>query len=313
MTDIQLRKQVFIVYGALRSGSTLLRLLLDAHPEISCSGERDFMLDYISGAPGALTLDREGLAQDRIFRNSRLDVPSASDGQDAFFEMARQDMERAGKSLHVLMLHRHLGRLEEVFPEAKIIHLIRDPRDVARSSIGMGWAGNTWFGVDHWLGTERVWDRHPDITRNAFTLSYEDLLEHPQDKLEQLCAFMGVPFSEKMYEFSETSTYSALDPSLAFQWRRRQTPDQIADVEFKVGDLLRARGYTPQSDPVRPTGTVRRWVLFLQNKLFRLRFRARRYGWGDTTVVILSDKLRWPALATKARGRVEQRNIEALK
>lgn len=313
MTETAAAPELVIVYGALRSGSTLLRLLLDAHPEISCSGERDFMLDYITEGPDEQGLDRAGLEKDRIFKAAQLDMPKSSNGAEAFFEMAQQDRAKAGKRVHVLMFHRHLGRLKTVFPDARIVHLIRDPRDVARSSIGMGWGGSTWYGVDHWLGTERDWDRHPEITESAFTLRYEQMLETPQETLEALCAFMGLPFSEKMYEFSERSTYSALDASLAYQWRRKQTQDQIADVEYKVGPLLEARGYTPHREPVRPTGAVRKLVLYLQNKFFKVTFNARRYGWRDTLLVVVSNKLRQPGLAAQARIRMEQIHIQLLK
>jgi hypothetical protein len=55
-------------------------------------------------------------------------------------------------------VHRHYDRLLRLWPEARFIHLVRDPRDVASSCIGMGWAGNVWTGVTRWIEAERLWD-----------------------------------------------------------------------------------------------------------------------------------------------------------
>jgi len=55
-----------------------------------------------------------------------------------------------------LSIHRNAPKTA-VLPEAKIVHLRHDPR-VARSSIGMGWARYSYFGVEHWIGTEIRWD-----------------------------------------------------------------------------------------------------------------------------------------------------------
>ena len=52
-----------------------------------------------------------------------------------------------------------VDRLTRIWPDARFIHLVRDPRDVARSVIPMGWAGNTWVGVERWMEAERLWDR----------------------------------------------------------------------------------------------------------------------------------------------------------
>ena len=56
-----------IAYGALRSGTTLLRLMLDMHPGLSCPGETDFLLDFTSIAPdGTVTIDADRLGRNRI-------------------------------------------------------------------------------------------------------------------------------------------------------------------------------------------------------------------------------------------------------
>ncbi|TCP39540.1 sulfotransferase family protein [Rhodovulum marinum] len=304
---------VFVLYGALRSGTTLVRLLLDAHPDIGCPGERDFMLDHLEQNGADLVLNAGDLELDRIFRASGLPVPDVREGEAAFRTMLAGDRARSGKKVHVLVLHRELGRLRQLCPEARIIHLLRDPRDVARSSIGMGWAGNTWHGIDHWLGTERDWDRLAIPEERVFTLRYEDLLAAPKDQLSRLCAFLGLSYSPAMLDYAQHSTYEAIDPRLAFQWRSKQSPREIAEVEYKLGHLLEARGYRPSGAVVGPPGVIRRARLALQNKLHTWKVRTERYGYVDPVLVMLAGRLRWKSLGRGAQLRIDRKTQGYLK
>lgn len=60
------------------------------------------------------------------------------DGAGAFLEMLDADRSQTAKLIHVVVMRRGLDRLLQVLPQARSIHLLRDPRDVARSSIAMG-------------------------------------------------------------------------------------------------------------------------------------------------------------------------------
>ena len=122
----------------------------------------------------------------------------------------------------VLMLHRGLDRLLDLYPEARIVHMLRDPRDVARSSIGMGWAGHVYFGVDHWIKTERGWGRclHRIPEDRRMELRYDDLIRTPHETLTRLCRFAGLDFDPAMLSYDSQSSYAAPDTSLIDQWRR---------------------------------------------------------------------------------------------
>ena len=173
----ELDENLFVFYGSLRSGTTLMRLMFDAHPEISCPGERDFMFDYLGHRQD---YDPQKLATDRIFQSAELTLPQTKNGIEAFQQMLAEDRAKSPKQIYVLILHRGLEAAMQAMPNAKFIHLLRDPRDVARSSIGMGWAGNTWYGVNHWLTTEQQWDQAITPERAVLNLRYEDLLDDPK-------------------------------------------------------------------------------------------------------------------------------------
>lgn len=278
MTAPALPAAPVFVFGALRSGTTMLRLMLDAHPGLSNPGEADFLFDHLDLAAAPPRYDREALTDSRIFRDRGLTLAPGLDGLDLLADLLAQ-LDAKAPGLTSLNIHRHPERLAAALPGARVIHLLRDPRDVARSAIGMGWAGAAWHGVEGWIATEAAWDRAaPGFAAGAvLELRFEDLLADPEARLGEICAFLGVPYAPEMLAYPEASTYDAPDPKLAQQWRRKASAREVAEVEARAGDLMRRRGYPPEGDGAAP-GPLRRAELALRNRLAVWRFRARRYG-----------------------------------
>lgn len=309
-----LEDEVFVFYSALRSGSTLLQLMLDGHPQISCPSERDFLLDHLTRQPGGrLVLDRDALSRDRIFRASRLRLPETDDGVAAFWDLVAQDQARTPGQKLVIELHRNLDLLREIFPTARFVRLARDPRDVARSSMKLGWAGTTWHGIDHWIDTERGWEAHAPKADDICALRYETLVSDPKTHLSRICDFVGVAYDAAMLGYTDYTNYDPVDPTLAFQWKRVQSPGEIRDVEYKVGDLLTARGYMPsQRHPVAPS-RWRKLMLTVQNKRFVWSRRIRRFGLRDTVLVFLANRTGINNVGRAAQLRIDQKVQQSLK
>lgn len=229
-----------IAYGALRSGTTLLRLMLDMHPGLSCPGETDFLFDFTAIAPdGRVTIDADRLGRNRIYRASRARLDPALPGREALIDMIGQLRDRPDQCV-VLMMHRGIETALRLFPDTPILHMLRDPRDVARSSIGMGWAGTVYHGVEHWLRTEREWDRAMAAfpgTR-TMTLHYERLILAPAEELARITSFVGLPFDPAMLDYHRASTYDPPDASLVEQWRRNQTARDLGLVEARLGPFV---------------------------------------------------------------------------
>lgn len=73
---------VVIVFGALRAGTTMLRLMLNGHPDLACIGENDYLVDALEkDENGTLRLDRAALAEARIFQSSGLSLPPRRTGR----------------------------------------------------------------------------------------------------------------------------------------------------------------------------------------------------------------------------------------
>lgn len=278
---------VVFVYGALRSGTTVFRLMLDAHSRIANPGEMDFLFDFLSPSsthPTGWRYDLDALTLSRIFQSKALTVVPGLDGLDllaAFLDQLRA--AHAGQVLSI-NIHRHIDRVVTILPHVRVIHMLRDPRDVARSSVAMGWAGTLYHGVGHWLGTERDWDRGVGDTVQVCDLRYEDLFADLDVTLRGICDFLGLPYDPRMLTYYENTTYDAPDASLIQHWRTKADPAQIALLEHRAGPLMTARGYRPEMPPVDPgAGVLLR--LGLRDRVSKWRFGRRRYGvsvyWGE--------------------------------
>lgn len=292
MSDAKGQKPVF-VYGALRSGTTVFRLMLDSHPGLSNPGEFDFIFDHLKKDPlsGRWVYDFDALRLDRGFTGRTLEIADSDDGTTVATHFVDQ-LRRLGHGHFTLNVHRNLEKIAVIFPDAKIIHLVRDPRDVARSSIGMGWAGTTYFGIDHWLETELEWDAFASRfdPHNVMELRFEDLILHPQAELERVCRFVGVPFSPEMLNYHTRSSYEAPDASAIQQWKKKQRPREIALVELKTRKLLLERKYELSGYPLDPPGALEEISLFWADKKYKWKFDCRRYG----VVNVAMEKLtRW--------------------
>lgn len=274
------------LFGSLRSGTTLLRLMVDAHPDLANPGETDFLFDHLDLNCDPPRYDLEALRIDRFFKARGLHLPSGLDGLDLLEEMLRQ-LFAAAPGHTSLNIHRHPEKLAAACPQARVVHLVRDPRDVARSSIGMGWAGTLYHGVKHWIETEEAWTRAAPIfvESQILELRYEALVRNPEQELRRLCVFLGVEWNPRMLDFHETSTYSPIDAKLAEQWRRRSSMREIRHVEARAAPLMERLGYSPVGRPPKAPGPLERMLLSLRNKATVWRFGTKRFGlrlfWGE--------------------------------
>lgn len=302
-------QRLYVMFGSLRSGTTLFRLMLDAHPRLVCPGETDFLTDHLVKAGGKWRYDLEALSKDRIFRASQARLPDTDEAVPAFRQMIT-DLLGKDEGRLVLVAHRGLDRLLELCMDLSVLHIVRDPRDVARSAIGMGWAGNVFYGVDTWLKTEREWD---DLkTRFApdeqFEVRYESLVRDPEAALTDTCRFLGLAYDPAMTGYFRNSSYDRPDPKLAEQWREKLDVQEIGLVEQKIGHFLENRGYGPSGHPPVSPGVFMRLALWAGNKRGIWAWRIRRHGWRDPVISTLGRRLGLPVLARSANSRMAQTN-----
>ena len=119
-------------------------------------------------------------------------------------DFLRQKRVSSGGKPHVgATVHRNFDRLRFLWPDAQYIHLIRDPRDVARSVLQKGWAGNIYQASEFWIQAENCWDSL--VTQlssdQAIQIHYEDLVRRNEVVLTEICRFVGVDYSQKMLDY----------------------------------------------------------------------------------------------------------------
>lgn len=308
-----------LLYGALRSGTTMLRLMLDGHPRLTCPGETDFLTDHLRPAPGTPTgwrYDLEALAADRIFRASPANLPETDEAEAAFAAMIADLGEGAGEDgTLVLVAHRGLDRLLDLRPRMPVLHLLRDPRDVARSAVGMGWAGNSYYGAETWLKTEAAWEasRQRLPLDQVHTLRYESLVRQPEAELDRVMDFLGLAYDPGLLTYAEHSTYAPPAPDLAEQWRQQQDQRELGLLEPRLGRLMEARGYAASGAPAITPGPGRRLGLWLQNKRGVWGHRIGRYGVIDPLLLAAGTRLHLAPLARGAQARIDRKKIARLK
>ena len=288
----------------------MFRLMLNAHPHLVCPGEADFLTDHLrKDADGRWSYDLEALSRNRIFQTSRARLPDTTEALPAFRQMA-SDLLGDDDGTLIIVAHRGLDRLLELCGGLNILHVVRDPRDVARSAIGMGWAGHVYYGVDTWLRTEREWQACADRLSRSRVLEvrYETLVRDPEGMLTDICHFLGHDYDPAMLKYAEASNFDRPDPKLAEQWRSKQSPVEVGLVEQRLGDLLVDRGYSPSGHPKIVPGPLMRLALWAQNRRGTWAWRVRRHGWRDPILATLARRLRMPSLATAANARMQQTN-----
>lgn len=281
-TDEPKAHSTFVLFGSARSGTTLLASCLDLHDEIVVPDETDFIV------PMAFVLSRvsnprlgKDLIQKLICRTDRFsyslgEYVSAWDIRkavrradynmgsilDSVYQMVAK---RAGKRFGGDKSPNDIGNLSILLQQKlqtsgiKIIHLVRDIRDVVLSLQHTAWAPMKGMGAPApWQGSNlqlaKAFVDHPNYHR----LRFEDLVVHPREELERLCRFLNVPFQEKMLDHENRGTrYRKVEhhrnigqpfrPDRINVWRHEMSPEVRNRVEEIAGDALSYFGYSVSS------------------------------------------------------------------
>ena len=212
-----------MIVGSPRSGTTLLRLMLDAHSELAIPPETGFLTLTNKLTETADTL-REKFFEQIVNHSSWPDfeIPhetfwdaltqitpfSLSEGYRTFYGLyaARHGKRRCGDKTPIYC--RHLNAIRHVLPEARFIHIIRDGRDAALSLRQMwfspGWdietQASTWR--DCVLAARRAGVGHNDYME----VRYEDLVLNTRETLGQVCAHVRLNYEEGMLNYYKQAT-----------------------------------------------------------------------------------------------------------
>ena len=284
---------VFVV-GCPRSGTTLLQRMLDNHPQLAIAYDTLFIPAVVRGSDRKNPpLTAELVEQIRDFsRFRRFGLPEdildrLSIGAHDYRSLVCRIYDAFARSKGKLLggekspgYVRHMPMLQELFPWAKFVHLVRDGRNVALSLMDWGrqkqtpkgparkyrmWADSPVAVCALWwaykAGRGRRDARH--LRPGTYTeVSYEALVAEPERALRELCEFMSLPYSNDMVHFylGKTIDKPGLSAKSAWlpatqgirDWRVSMKPEDVELFEALAGDCLASFGYPLQFDRITP-------------------------------------------------------------
>jgi hypothetical protein len=172
----------------------------------------------------------------------------------------------------------HVGLIRRLMPNAKILRIVRDPRDVALSLCNVPWGPTTI------LRALRLWHDYDAASepffaedQNSLTIRYEDLVGSPVATLQSVCGFLGEEFEQKMLDTADATTHvnssdtpwkrkvaERIDATRVEVWRRELPPEQNRLAEALLGNRLQAFRYVCQHDFPRFAAVYPKEAVFAQ-------------------------------------------------
>ena len=263
-----------IVLGVGRSGTTLLRVMLDRSSELAIPyetffvpqlahrhGKRPRLDDFLDDLGRLRTLYDWGITPDDVRPRLREGM-TTSEAITAIFETyaERQGKTRWGDKTPLYM--QQLPLLERLFPDAVWIHLVRDGRDAALSFLELpeGFSGKTWAQprtaaqfAARWrteILAARKLGRHAG--ERYLELRYEDLVAEPERELRGVCEHASLTWEAGMLDHTRISDTAhmpehrnlAQPPTPGLRdWSSQMSREDALAFEEVAGDVLRGAGY----------------------------------------------------------------------
>jgi hypothetical protein len=281
---------IFVV-GSMRSGSTMLRLILDSHPRIAVGAETGFM-GALTGAKaipnwkhGTDWYERIGWTEAefdirlREFYGGMFERYAASHGKSRWGEKTPFHTE-------------HISSMAQVFPDAVFVGIVRHPGAVA-ASLRKNFHYTFREAVSYWSATNHAMVRAATQLGTRFAaLRYEELVQEGEPVMRELLRFLDEPWTPAVLEHhrvqrskgaprvadGSTITSDPIDPTRATQWAAAAKADDYQALE-SIADLAAYFGYSA-TDPatLRPwqgVGSSWSWLATGDDLL------RRRTEWGD--------------------------------
>ncbi len=263
MTAPILSAPIFIG-GAPRSGTTLLRAIINASGHIACGPEARIVPALCSLASQIEAQKLPVLSRDYGLSQASLQASFAR-AIEGFLAPLAKDGKRIAEKTPANALH--FTQLRRLFPDSPLVTIIRDPRDVVASLLDMDWrdgASGEPLTITHDPAEgARLWVKSvnsalalaPDP--NLYALRYEHLAAHPAREISALFAFLGIKEAlepalahhtafnagDGEHESSAARVAQPIDQAACGRWQRDLSTSQIAIIEDIAGPCMRQLGY----------------------------------------------------------------------
>ena len=249
-TNLQVDRPVFIV-GSASSGTTLLGVMLDRHSQFACGPELyAFDKRQIYQPLPVVRRHFERWLRRGLVSDGQIDTPDFFHSREAYFcdhdrlvalmgeaeslreffdAFFRNYLQQRGKPRWVEKTGSNGYQLEHIlklYPLARVIHLVRDGRDVVCSLLKRD--PRPYHAVSHWLynvSAALAWREHPAYLE----VRYETLVAKPEATLHAICRHLDVAFEPQMLAASENEYWRQCAPtSIHASWRNSPLDDSVS-------------------------------------------------------------------------------------
>lgn len=296
---------IVFILGHARSGTTLLQTILDTHPQIASALESRFAIHYMNryngiehwGSKEKEKFLNDILSEQKIHYFWEIDKKSLSDrltqlspkspyssfckavylSRKSIFKKSEPKLIIDKNPIYALMI----SHLLKVFPNAKFVHIVRDPRASASSALQLVKGLQPKHPAYRWLSVNQEIESFKQLTEfKCHTLRYEDLLSKPTEVLDQLAAYLGISpnFDFSYYETVNSAVSSYIDrsptekiktfrelgmskvhsnirtpinPSFIDKWKEKLNSDQVSVIDAICGELATSYGYIIENMPIQ--------------------------------------------------------------
>ena len=183
----------------------------------------------------------------------------------------------------------HISELLEFYPDARIVVIFRDPRDVCASLLRVPF-GNRYvtFHAKRWKTCFEIWQKHAN-NENVSMLRYEDLVNEPDATVATLCNFLGESFEPAMItrencsapnlregwgkEHVEQAARAAVNRNAVGKWKQQLGVSEVAKISTLLGDSSRQLGYCIDYTPSQ----LDRWKAVMECLICRIDLGIKRH------------------------------------
>ncbi len=263
--------------GADRSGTTLMSALLATHPHIAIANLGSNMWTFFDGQYGDLREDKNldrCLAALLRYKNVLVLNPDAErlrrefhGGPQTYARLFRLIQDHFAERMHkprwgdkTSYVERYADTIFSAYPDAQMLHMVRDPRDRYASAIKRWPSGKGQVGgaTARWLYSIRLGERNQARYPDRYKLvRYETLVTRPEETMQEVCAFLREPYDPVMFTMAGApgfwnkggnSSYEHFTPGVISaaavgRYRRALSPREIAFVQTFAGHVMKKYGY----------------------------------------------------------------------
>jgi hypothetical protein len=294
---------LFIV-GMPRSGTKLMRALLNQHPDINLTLAESHFIPYVVNKFGNpppfrdasdlyyvvrelrqtaffATMTKAGYALDESKFVQDVDYTNWSAIFERVFRHFGSKREKAGtvwgdKTPGYI---NHMPLLKELFPEARFLHIVRDPRDYCLS-VRKSFRKSIYRAAVRWRrSVDNAHNLGARLGRDYREVCYEMLLEHPVSTMAGVCSFIGVPYDERTVnlasapeDLGDAKGHSKILAANKGKYLKQLRSQEIRRIDELVCDVAESIGYRVDHDlPHKPLNALVLGVLKLHDGVASLR------------------------------------------